>query len=97
LTILAKAWPDVGGELTAAVIKGTSQLIALDHSHADGRLIDADRLINVIRERPAEDRQDAARAFAKQLGTQTVVAMRMQLCLDYNRRLSANKRLPWDR
>jgi hypothetical protein len=97
LSILHQAWPDVGGELTAPMIKGVCNLIGLDRAHPDGRLIDIDRLVSVIRERDAESRREAARAFAKQLSIQTAVALRMQLVIDYNKRLRTEKRLPWDR
>jgi hypothetical protein len=98
LSILRDAWPDVGGEITAPMIKAVTEIVAFDREGGESeRLVDRDRLIATIRIHPSEDWQISGRALAKNINTQPHKAIRMQIVAEYNKRLHSDRRLPWDR
>lgn len=80
LAAIRAAYPDFGGELRAGMIKAVAEL-----HYVYGDKVVRDRIVEVLRAKPAAEREDAARAYRQHRGGTTHKALREVLTDDYNR------------
>lgn len=85
---LTTAYANVGGELTANLVKGVSRLIAGAQVSVD----DA-RLAAVISERSADDWDDRAALWAKTMARPKAAAVAVVVGQAYDKKLSSSRRL----
>lgn len=80
LSAIRATYPESTGELRAGTIKALAEM-----HYIHGDKIVADRMVTVLRSRPAVEREEAARAYRLHRGGTTHKALREVLTDEYNR------------